>query len=80
MGAVESKTMVEYLGEHDKQNYEYYSGERFVLIQHTSIHRHQTPKKKTTDIRGTAGIGSDHSRYLCLSSASVIFFNRPNRS
>ena len=32
MGAVESKTMVEYLGEHDKQNYEYYSGERFVLI------------------------------------------------
>ncbi len=32
MGAVESKTMVEYLGEYDKQNYEYYSGERFVLI------------------------------------------------
>ena len=32
MGAVESKTMVDYLGEHDKQNYEYYSGKRFVLI------------------------------------------------
>ena len=24
--------MVEYLGEYDKQKYEYYSGERFVLI------------------------------------------------
>jgi hypothetical protein len=24
--------MVDYLGEYDKQNYEYYSGERFVLI------------------------------------------------
>ena len=32
MGSVESKAMVEYLGEHDKQNYEYYSGERFVVI------------------------------------------------
>jgi len=32
MGAVESKAMVDYLGEYDKQNYEYYSGERFVLI------------------------------------------------